>query len=138
MTRKYEQAARLAEQALGLKDEPATRLLLARTLLALERYGDALEVARRLLDDERQSRQASKIVAASYAGLKDWREALIYLERLRAEATEASVLNLAAECHLNLNEPEKAVPLLRRSLEVDPDQPDIKTLLETAEKRIKK
>ncbi len=35
-------------------------------------------------------------------------------------------MNLAAECYLNLNQPEKALPLIQKSLELDPNQDKIK------------
>lgn len=137
MTKKYSEAARLAEQAFRLKDEPATRLLYARTLFALGRFREAIEMALPL-EEKTRSREAERVIAASYAGLRQWREALVYLERLMAEATETSVLNLAAECYLNLSEPEKAVALLRRSLEIEPNQQAAKVLLEEAlRKKIK-
>ncbi|MBM3285432.1 MAG: hypothetical protein FJY81_06125, partial [Candidatus Aminicenantes bacterium] len=137
MTRKYEEAVRLAEQAFKLKDEPRTRLLLARTLHALGRFQDALAKAIPLYE-QTGSREAGKVIAASHAGLKDWPSALVYLERLMAEATETDVLNLAAECYLNLHQPERALPLLRRSLEIDSNQPAVKTRLEATEKRLRK
>ncbi len=57
-------------------------------------------------------------------------------EKLMAEATEVPVLNLAAECHLALGHPEKALPLIERSLALVPDQPALKVLEERAKKRI--
>ncbi|MGQ9672389.1 MAG: GWxTD domain-containing protein [Candidatus Aminicenantales bacterium] len=137
MVKKYEKAAGLAEQALKLKEEPATRLLYARSLFALGRFEEAIKTVLPL-EEEAPSREAAKLIAASYASLKDWRRALVYLERLMAEATETSVLNQTAECYLHLDELDRAIELLRRSLELDPDQPAIKALLETAEKKAKK
>ena len=51
-----------------------------------------------------------------------------------AEATEIAVLNLAAECHMNLGEPEKALPLIEKSLSLDPSQPLIREMAERAKK----
>ncbi len=137
MTRKYDEALKLAGQAVALRDEPGTRLLLAKTFYALGRFQDSLEAAMPLSEGE-QSREASKIIAACHAGLKNWPEALVYLERLMAEATETSVLNMAGECYVNLNQPQRALPLLRRSLEIDPNQPAVKALLEASEKKLNK
>ncbi len=138
MMKKYEDAVRLAEQAFKSKEEPPTRLLFARCLYGLDRFPEAIETVFPLQEDQRWSREAVKVIAASYAGLKDWAKALLYLEKLMAEATETGVLNLAAECYLNLDNPGKAVPLLRRSLEIDPSQPAVRALLEETEKRVKK
>ncbi len=76
-------------------------------------------------------------MAASYAGLKDWTSALTYLEKLLTEATEVSVLNLAGECYIHLGQADKALPLLQKSLEISPDQPAVKSLLESVQPRVK-
>jgi two-component SAPR family response regulator len=52
------------------------------------------------------------------------------------EATEITVLNLAAECYLNNNQPEKALPLIRKSLQLNPNQAAIKELEKQAKKRL--
>jgi GWxTD domain-containing protein len=134
LTKQYQKAYGLADQALKLKDKPQTRILLAKILYALGRYQDSLAAVIPAYETAK-SREAAKVVAADYAGLKDWASALVYLERLMAEATETSVLNLAAECYLNLNQPERALPLLEKSLEIDPNQPSIKALEEKAKKQ---
>ncbi len=132
LTRQYEKALTLAERALELKDDPATRLLLAKVLFALARHQDSLAVLKPL-EESGVSREAAKVMAADYAALKDWSTALVYLEKLLAEATELSVLNLAGECHLNLGRADRALSLFQRSLEIDPDQPAIKALVEKAQ-----
>jgi tetratricopeptide (TPR) repeat protein len=76
-------------------------------------------------------------MAAAYAGLKDWTSALGYLDKLLAEATEVSTLNLAGECYVRLGQPAKALPLLQKSLEINPDQPAIKDLARAAQTGIK-
>ncbi|MEW5902167.1 MAG: CDC27 family protein, partial [Acidobacteriota bacterium] len=132
LTGRYVQAAALAEQALDLKDDPPTRVLLGKILFALGRYKDSLDVLKPT-EQKGFSREAAKVMAADLAGLKDWPSALVYLEKLLAEATEVSVLNLAGECYLNLNQPERALPLLQKSLAIDPNQPGIKALLDKAQ-----
>lgn len=135
LTKQQEKAYGLADRALKLKDEPRTRILLAKTLYALGRYKDSLAAVIPVYEAT-ESREAAKVMAADYAGLKDWPSALVYLERLMAEATETSVLNLAAECYLNLNQPDRALPLLQKSLTIDPNQPIIKALEEKAKKAL--
>ncbi len=136
LTRQYEKALALAERALESKDDPATRLLLAKILFALGRYQDSL-AAIKPLEATGISREAAKVVAADYAALKDWSSALVYLEKLLAEATELSVLNLAGECHLNLGRIDQALSLFQRSLEIDPDQSAVRALVEKARGAIK-
>jgi len=81
-------------------------------------------------------RESAKVIALDHAGLKDWEAALTYLEKLMAEATEIPVLNLAAECYVAVGRPEKALPLIERSLSLLPDQPALKALEEKARKRL--
>jgi len=136
MTRKYEQAHSYLDRAIKMKDEPATRLLLAKVLYVLHRYQDSLTVVFPVYQSAGE-REAAKLIAANYAALEDWTSALIYLEKIMAQTTEISVLNLAAECYLNLNQPEKALPLLRKSLELNPAQTYIKNLEEKTKKQLK-
>ena len=134
LTGDYERARAALEKTLKDRDDPSVRLLLAKTLYGLglfkESLGHALPLYERAPD-----REAAKAIALDYAGLKDWNSALIYLDKLMAEATEVPVLNLAAECHLALDRPERALPLLQKSLSLVPDQPVIKALEEKTRKR---
>ena len=135
MTSKYELARNLLVQALKMRDEPKTRLLSAKSLYALKQYKDSLTVVFPVYHAT-QNREAAKIIAVNYAGLQDWTTALVYLEKLMEQAAEISVLNLAAECYLNLNQPEKALPLLQKSLELNPNQARIKELEVKTKKRL--
>jgi GWxTD domain-containing protein len=133
MMRQYQKAYGLADQSLKLKDEPRTRVLLAKVLYGLGRYQDSLNSVGPVYEATK-SREAAKVMAVDYAGLRDWSQALVYLERLMAEATETSVLNLAGECYLNLNQPGRALAVLQKSLAIDPNQPAVKALEEKAKK----
>jgi GWxTD domain-containing protein len=135
MTRKFDQARYFLQQALEMKDEPKTRLLLSKTLYALGQYKNSLALIFPVYQAT-QNREAAKIIAVNYAGLKDWAAALVYLEKLMEQAAEISVLNLAAECYLNLDQPDKALPLLQKSLKLNPNQAKIKELEKRAKKRI--
>jgi tetratricopeptide (TPR) repeat protein len=106
-------------------------------LYALQKYQDSLVTVLPVYESGDQ-RESGKLLAANYAALEDWTSALIYLEKLMAGAKEISVLNLAAECYLNLKQPDKALPLLRESLALNPAQPLIKDLEEKTQNRIKK
>jgi GWxTD domain-containing protein len=131
----YERARSVLERALTARDDPAARLLLAKALFGLGRHADSLRQALTLYEKV-PDRETAKVIALDYAGLKDWASALTYLEKIMAEATEVSVLNLAAECHLNLGRPEKALPLLEKSLSLIPEQPAAKDLEARAKKSL--
>jgi GWxTD domain-containing protein len=135
MTRKYERAQNLLTQALKMRDQPKTRLLSAKSLYALKQYKNSLTVVFPAYHAT-QNREAAKLIAVNYAGLEDWSTALVYLEKLMEQAAEISVLNLAAECYLNLSQSEKALPLLQKSLELNPNQARIKELEEKTKKSL--
>ena len=136
LTGQYGKALPLAEQALQMRDDPDIRLLLGKVLFALGRSQESIDVLK-AAEGAGLSREAAKVMAASYAALKDWTSALAYLDRLLAEATEISVLNLAGECHLNSGRSDLALPLFQKSLELEPNQPAVKALLEKARAGIK-
>jgi len=137
LTGQYGKALALAQQALRLRDDPAIRLLLGKVLFALGRHQDSIDTLK-AAEEAGWSREAAKVMAASYAALKDWASALTFLEKLLAEATEVSVLNLAGECYLKSGRPDQALPLLKKSLELDPNQPAVRELIEKAQAGIKK
>jgi len=134
LTGEYGRARDALEKTLKDRDDPAARLLLAKTLYGLGLFKESLAHAVPLYEHA-PDREAAKVIALDYAGLKDWNSALSYLEKLMAEVTEVPVLNLAAECHLALDRPEKALPLLQKSLALLPDQPAVKVLEEKTRKR---
>jgi len=137
LTGKYEQARETFEMALKDRDDPAARLLLAKSLYGLGLFKESLAHAVPLYE-RAPDREAAKVIALDYAGLKDWNSALSYLEKLMAEATEVPVLNLAAECNLALGLPEKALPILQKSLSLVPGQPAIKALEEKTRKQVER
>ena len=130
----YERARDTFEKVLRQKDDADSRLLLAKSLYGLGRCKESLGQALPLYE-RAPDRETAKVIALDYAALKDWNSALTYLDKLLAEATEIPVLNLAAECHLALDRPEKALPLLQKSLALLPDQPVVKALEEKTRKR---
>ncbi len=130
----YQEARKILEEILASRDEPESRLLLARTLLALGDYRGSLSAALTVYETKRD-REAAKVIALDYARLKDWTSARGYVDGLLAEATEVSVLNLAAEVYQNLGEREQAIKFLEKSLSLLPDQPAIKSWLEDLKRR---
>lgn len=130
----YQEARKILEEILADHQDQESCLLLAKTLYALGDYRQSLSLALSLYEKTR-GREAVKVIALDYAGLKDWKPALIYLDELMSEATEVSVLNLAAEAHLNLGEKDKAVVLLEKSLSLMPDQPEIRAKLANCQKK---
>lgn len=130
----YQETRRILEEILAGRDEPESRLLLARTLFALGDYKNSLSAAL-AVHEATKERDAAKVIALAYAKLKDWAAARAYVDRLLTEATEVSVLNLAAEVYQNLGDREQAMRFLEKSLSLLPDQPDINSWLEDLKKK---
>ncbi len=131
----YARSRDVLERTLLNRDDLAARLLLAKSLYGLGLYKESLAQAA-AVHSRGGDRESAKVMALDQAGLKDWSAALATLEQLMAEATEISVLNLAAECHLALGRPDRALPLLQRSLALSPDQPAVRAMEEEAKKRL--
>jgi GWxTD domain-containing protein len=131
----YGRAADSFIGALRTKDDPRTRLLLGKCYFAQGRFRESLAESLPVYESTKD-REAAKIIALDHAGLKDWASALVYLEKLMTDATELSVLNLAAECYLNLNQPDKAMPLILKSLSLDSSQPQVKEMEGRAKKAL--
>ncbi|MGQ9801284.1 MAG: GWxTD domain-containing protein [Candidatus Saccharicenans sp.] len=129
----YEEARKILEEILSGHDEPESRLLLARTLLGLGDFRSSLSSALKVYEATR-NREAAKVIALDYARLKDWPAARAFIDGLLAEATEVSVLNLAAEVYQNLGEREQAIRFLEKSLSLLPEQPAIRSWLEELKK----
>ncbi len=130
----YQEARLILEKILSNRDESESRLLLAKTLFALGDYDSSLKAATQVYESTK-SQEAAKVIALDYSRLKDWEKAQVYIDRLMAEATEISVLNLAAEVYQNLGNKEKAISLLEKSLALLPEQPAIKSWLEDLKRK---
>jgi len=133
MTGNYPHARILLERSLQTKDNPATRLLLAKVFYGLKDYETSLAHSLKVYENT-SDREVAKVIAASYIAQKNWTNAIQYLEELLLYSTEISVLNQAAECYLELGQPERALPLISKSLELDPNQETMKNMEERAKK----
>ena len=131
----YAKARDAFEAILRTRDDAEGRLLLAKSLFGLGLYKESLAHAVAVYE-RTGDRESAKVIALDHAGLKDWDSALPYLEKLMAGATEIPVLNLAAECYLAVGRPDKALPLIEKSLSLLPDQPAVRALQEQAKKRL--
>lgn len=135
-TQQYQKAKPLLEKTFQTSLKEKTGLLLAQTLFALGEHNQSLEVAQSI-HQSTQNREASQIIAKNYAAQEKWTQALSYLEKLLREAQEIEMLNLAARCYLNLDQPHNALPLLQKSLKLNPQQQTIKDLEEKTKKQLK-
>jgi GWxTD domain-containing protein len=131
----FSRAKDALQKSLALKDAGPTRLVLAKALYGLKDFKDSLAMIAPVYEATRD-REAAKVMAQDYAGLEDWSSALVYLKDLLKQATELGVLNLAGECLIRLGRADEALPLLRKSLELDPRQDEVRKLIDQAQKAI--
>ncbi|MCJ7681730.1 MAG: tetratricopeptide repeat protein, partial [Candidatus Aminicenantes bacterium] len=131
MTGRYEPARETAEKLLQQQNSLNGRLLLSRIQFGLKNYEEALRLSLPIYQ-QTFDREAGNTAAASYAGQNNWTQAAALLEDLLKDAQELPVLNLAGECYLKLDQIQRAIPLLQKSLELNPDQPEIRELLKEA------
>jgi GWxTD domain-containing protein len=130
----FAKAKEVLDSSAALRDDPRVKLLLGRTLYALRRYAESIAVLVPLYKTH-PDRDTGKVLALDHFSLGEWSATLELCRSLLREGTEVSVLNLAGECYVRLNDPDQAVPLLRKSLEIDPAQPAVRALLEKAQKK---
>ncbi len=133
----YSHARSALEQALNMQEDPNARLLLGKTLYAQQDYQGSLKTVQSLYQTT-GNRETAKLIALNHVALKEWAQGVIYLEKLLESSLEIGVLNLAGECYNNLKQPEKALPVLQKSLELNPDHPNIKQLLQQTQNAIEK
>ena len=107
-------------------DAESTTIVLGRALLFQQKFTDAIEALLPLT----ASADRDVLLGAAYSGLRDWVRAS---ERLQAaiDAGRATpdVLNGLGWAQLQLGRKTEAAALLGRSLQANPDQPDIRRLL---------
>lgn len=133
LNRDYERAVTSLQGALAGTEDPGARLLLAKSFYGLGRFRETVDNAV-IVYGRTGDKDTAKVLALGHFGLREWDKALVYLDRILAEATEIPVLNLAAECHMNLGRYDLALVLLKKSLSLVPDQPAIRELEEKVEK----
>jgi tetratricopeptide (TPR) repeat protein len=104
----------------------ATRLALGRALLVQKKFREAVEA----LLPSGDSGERDVLLGAAYSGLGDWTHASARLEAaIAAGQATPDVLNSLGWAKLQLGSRAEAAALLRRSLDADPRQPEIRRLL---------
>jgi len=133
LNRQYSEAEQHLHVVLQSRDDNAPKLLLAKTYYGQKKYEGALSIAQPLYE-QAGLREAGKILANIFAEQKKWDKALNYLEQLLSKAVEIPLLNLAAQGYAETGQPEKALNYLNRSLELNPNQPQLQKLKEKLNK----
>lgn len=138
----------LGEQYLNLGDKAEARGLFENSIEANPRFGPAREALSHLLLEEGSSDRVIELLAPifesdpsrfevtvllgeAYFQKKDYTRTVELLEKaITLRQPDARTLNVLASSHYQLGERPRARELLERSLSLQPDQPEIRELLE--------
>lgn len=83
-----------------------------------------------VLADARPSVDRSVLLGSAYSASDDWSNAVTHLQSALDEGrTTADVLNGLGYARLKLGQHQQAADLFRRSLQLNPGQPEIRKLL---------
>ena len=141
--RMYENSGRKSEAEnsykAGLLSDPNNseiRLALARLYMDSGKHQEALEALQPLSATQPDNPQMLHLTAEAYMGLERYSLAAKFLQRivLAEEGVTTEVLNLLGEAYLKDGQLDKARDAWQRSLQADPDQPDIRKKLEDLDK----
>jgi GWxTD domain-containing protein len=122
----------------ALKLNPASKdgaVLYGNFLLKVRNYERALEMAERLVPDEKRQFEGYHLKGRALLGLKRFPEAIAaLLEANKVYNSDLRVLNALGESYLGAGDRRKAVEAFEASLKLNPSQPEVKALLAEAKK----
>ena len=124
------------EQALKLNpDSKDGAVLYGNFLLKVGKFERALEMAGRLVPDEKRKFEGFHLQGRALLGLKRYAEAIAaLLEANKIYNSDLRVLNALGESYLRAGDKKKAVEALEASLKLNPAQAEAKSLLAEAKK----
>lgn len=122
---KPEEAAKNFQKAIELNgDKFEFHHGLAQAYLSTKQYAKAvatLRTAEPLATDDRTKYHLYNLRGMSYAGLEKWADAIDDLERANAIQSTEAILDRLGLAYYSLGHTDKAVPILRKSLQKSPD-----------------
>jgi GWxTD domain-containing protein len=132
-----EKAKTYLEQAYRMNPgDPAAALSLAQVNMALEEYGAIEPLLLPFLAQPQAGYEAFSILGTAYRNLGQWDKAIAtYDQAIARFGLNTSLLNAVGECYHRLQNLEEAVKAWEKSLELDPNQPEIKDKVEDIKKR---
>ncbi|MFW6140528.1 MAG: GWxTD domain-containing protein [Acidobacteriota bacterium] len=116
---------------------PKYGLDLAQLLLENKEYQKAKQIALPFVERERN--EFLSVLARSLQALEEYEEAIqYYKEYLNQFGTHIPILNSIGECYYGLGHLKEALVAWERSLELNPDQEDLRKTVESVKKKQKK
>ena len=127
-----------AQYEAALKLNPDSKdgaILYGNFLLKVRRFDRALEMAERLVPDEKRKFEGFHLKGRALLGLKRYPEAIeALLEANKIYNSDLRILNALGESYLGSGDKKKAAEALEASLKLNPDQAEVKALLAEAKK----
>lgn len=128
---KEEAAEELYRTLEGNPDFTAARLELASILIKEERFQEAIKLLEPVVIKEPNNPLALQYLGVSHAMREEYKDAIRYYERLRRLGSPTpALLNALGEAYYKSGQREKAMEVLSESLEIEPNQPQVKSFLE--------
>lgn len=104
----------------------------AQVLFVNQNYQRVKEILAPFLDGPKESEGVLYFLGKAVHTLGEFRQALtLYQKYLSRFGMNLEILNLTGTCHYQLGDKTEALKVWERSLQVNPDQPDIKKLVES-------
>ena len=132
-----EKAKPYLEQAYRMNPaDPASAISLAQVNMALEAYGEIEPLLLPFLAQPQTGYEAFFIHGTAYQYLGEWAKAIAtYDQAIACFGLNTSLLNAVGECYVGLQDREEALKAWEKSLELNPDQPEIEEKVKEVKKK---
>ncbi len=111
-------------------------VLLARAYLQTEKFAKARSTLIPFSEIENVRYEVYSYLGQAHQALGEFDQAIVvYNEALSRFGLNIGILNSLGECYLRLNNVEEAIAAWKKSLEINPQQPEIKTKVESLKNR---
>jgi len=108
---------------------------LARIYMTLEDYQKAKDILLPLLEYTEKDYDVYSLVARAFQSLREYDQAIsVYDQAISHFGINIHLLNSLGECYRSLGQKEEALAAWKKSLEINPDQPEIRAKVESLKK----
>jgi GWxTD domain-containing protein len=129
---------KLEEAYLADKDSPDFVLAYSQALLITKKYEKIKEILIPFLEKPVENYSLYAILGSAFQELEEYEQAIsLYQKFISHEGASFQILNALGQCFYELGNIEEALRAWGKSLEIKPDQPDIKEKIEAIKKEEK-
>lgn len=102
----------------------------SKALYLLKRFPEIKEILTPFISSEKKEPETFEILAMSYEATGEYKEAIeLFKEFLSHFGLKLSVLNSIGECYLKIGDKENALTAFEKSLEINPNQEEVKRII---------